>query len=183
MGKIVFTYGLIAGAVMSATLLAMTLLTPEFDFDRGAFIGYSSMVAAFLMVFFGVRAYRDQAAGGSVGFVRALLVGLAITAVGSACYVATWQLVYFRLTTGFVEKYTAYTIEKDRAAGATEEALETRRKEMLAFKEMYDNPLFNSAVTFLEPLPVGLLMSLISAAALRRRPEEAARAASLQAPL
>jgi len=33
---------------------------------------------------------------------------------------------------------------------------------MLRFKEMYRNPLVNIAFTFIEPLPVGLLMTLIS---------------------
>ena len=172
MRKIILANGLIAGAILSTSMLVMTLSDREPDFDRWMVITYTSMVVAFLMVFFGVRAYRDQVAGGAISFVRALVVGLAITAVGSACYVATWQLVYFKLTNGFVEKYTAYTIEKARAAGATDEELQAKRTEMLAFKEMYDNPLFNSAVTFLEPLPVGLLMSLISAAALRRRRAE-----------
>jgi len=31
------------------------------------------------------------------------------------------------------------------------------------------NPLYNSAMTFLEPFPVGLLITLISAAILRKR--------------
>jgi hypothetical protein len=34
---------------------------------------------------------------------------------------------------------------------------------------MLDNPLINAAMTLLEPLPVGLLISLISAAILRRQ--------------
>jgi hypothetical protein len=120
------------------------------------------------MVFFGVRAYRDQVAGGAISFVRALLVGLAITFVGSACYVATWELVYFKLSTGFVDHYTNYMLEKDKAAGATEAELDAKRKEMAEFKVMYDNPLFNSAITFLEPLPVGGLVSLVTAGVLRR---------------
>jgi hypothetical protein len=35
--------------------------------------------------------------------------------------------------------------------------------------ELYQNPLVNMAYTFIEPLPVGLLMTLISAAILRRK--------------
>jgi hypothetical protein len=40
---------------------------------------------------------------------------------------------------------------------------------MKKFAEMYRKPLMNFAFTFLEPLPVALLSSLISAAVLRRR--------------
>jgi hypothetical protein len=43
---------------------------------------------------------------------------------------------------------------------------------MKNFKIMYDNPLYNAAFTFLEPLPVGIPMTLISAAILRKRRRE-----------
>jgi hypothetical protein len=45
-------------------------------------------------------------------------------------------------------------------------------------KAMYANPLYNTAMTFMEPFPVGLLVTLISAAALRKkaRPESAQQA-------
>jgi hypothetical protein len=36
---------------------------------------------------------------------------------------------------------------------------------------MYDNPLLNAAMTFLEPFPIGLVITLVSAAVLRRKPE------------
>jgi len=40
---------------------------------------------------------------------------------------------------------------------------------MADFRQMYRNPLINVALTFLEPLPVGLLASLISAGLLKRK--------------
>ena len=36
-------------------------------------------------------------------------------------------------------------------------------------QQLYQNPLVNMAYTFMEPLPVGLLIALISAAILRRK--------------
>jgi hypothetical protein len=42
-------------------------------------------------------------------------------------------------------------------------------RQMESFKKLYDTPLLNAAVTFLEPFPVGLLVTLISAAVLRKR--------------
>jgi hypothetical protein len=41
---------------------------------------------------------------------------------------------------------------------------------MAEFKEMYSKPLINVAMTLMEPLPVGIIVSIISAAVLRRRP-------------
>jgi hypothetical protein len=131
------------------------------------------MVLAFLLVFFGIRSYRDQVAGGSVGFGRAFGVGLLIMLVASACYVATWEFVYYRITPDFAEKYAAHVMERARASGATQAELDARAREMARFQALYRNPL---AYTFLEPLPVGLVMTLVSAGILgrRRRPPEAA---------
>jgi len=127
------------------------------------------MVIAFLMIFFGVRSYRDNVAGGSVGFGRALGVGLLITLIASICYVATWQFIYYRLTPDFMDKYSAYTIEKARKSGATDATIAARTKEMAEFSEMYKNPLINVAFTFLEPLPVGVVFALVTAGVLCRR--------------
>lgn len=168
MRKIVMTYGLIAGAVLAAVLLVSMPLQDRIGFDHGAIVGYTSMVVAFLMVYFGVRSYRDQLAGGPLGFGRALAVGLGITVVASLCYVLAWQLVYHLLMPDFMDKYAAYALAKARQAGASEAQLAAQARELADFKVLYANPLWNMAITFLEPLPVGLLFSLVSAAVLRR---------------
>jgi len=138
-------------------------------FDKGAVIGYTTMVIAFLMIFFGVRSYRDNVAGGSVGFGRALGVGLLITAIASICYVATWQLIYYRLAPDFLDKYSAYTIEKAKTSGASDAVIAARTQETAEFSEMYRNPLINVAITFLEPLPVGVVFAVVTAGVLCRR--------------
>ena len=167
--KIVLTFGLLAGAVMSAMFLVTMPFHEQIGFDNGMLVGYTSMVASFLMVYFGVRQYRDQVGGGTITFARALGVGLAITVVGSLCYVLMWQIVYYNFMPDYLDQYAAYTLDKERAAGATAAQLEARRQEMAQFKEMYDgNLLINAAITILEPLPVGVLISLISAGVLRR---------------
>jgi len=169
MRKIVLTYGLIAGTILSVMMLVTIPFQDRIDFDKGAVIGYTTMVIAFLMIFFGVRSYRDNVAGGSVGFGRALGVGLLITLIASICYVATWQFIYYRLTPDFMDKYSAYTIEKARKSGATDATIAARTKEMAEFSEMYKNPLINVAFTFLEPLPVGVVFALVTAGVLCRR--------------
>ena len=169
MRKIVLTYGLIAGAILSLMMLVTIPFQDRIGFDKGAVIGYTTMVIAFLMIFFGVRSYRDNVAGGSVGFGRALGVGLLITLIASICYVATWQFIYYRLTPDFMDKYSAYTIEKARKSGATDATIAARTKEMAEFSEMYKNPLINIAFTFLEPLPVGVVFAVVTAGVLCRR--------------
>jgi hypothetical protein len=169
MRRIVLTFGLIAGAVLSAMMLVTIPFMDRIGFDRGMVIGYTSMVLAFLMVYFGIRSYRDQVAGGHVTFGRALVVGLLITVVASVCYVATWQVVYHRIAPDFMEHYSAHELAKARRSGATEAELAAKAREMAEFSALYRNPLYNAGFTFLEPLPVGLLMSLVSAGMLSRR--------------
>jgi hypothetical protein len=169
MRKIVLTFGLIAGVILSAMMLLAMLFQDQIGFDRGAIVGYTSMVLAFLMVFFGVRSYRDNVPGGSVTFGRAFTVGLMITVVASVCYVATWEFIYYKLSPDFSDKLAAYTLEKAKKSGATDAQIAARTKQMADFKELYRNPLVNSALTFLEPLPVGLLFTLVTAGVLGRK--------------
>ncbi len=85
------------------------------------------------------------------------------------CYSATWQFIYHRITPDFLEKYAEYAMEKERAAGATEHVLAEKQRQMARYAEMYRNTFLNVAITFAEPLPVGLVMTLISATLLRTR--------------
>jgi hypothetical protein len=169
MKKTVWTFGLISGAVLSAMMLLTMPFLDSIGFDRGEIIGYTTMVLSFLLVFFGVRSYRDNVAGGALSFGRALAVGAMIVAVSSLCYVATWEFIYFELKPDFATKYGAYTVEKLKQSGASAAEIQQRTAEMQQFAEKYRNPVYNSAVTFLEPLPVGLVIALVSAGVLRRK--------------
>jgi hypothetical protein len=177
MKKIVFTFGLISGAIVSGTMLITLPFHDAIGFDRGMIVGYTSMVLAFLLIFFGVRSYRDNVGGGRVSFGRALAVGALIAVVASSCYVLTWEAIYFGTKSDYIEKYQAHMIEKARQAGETPAAIAAKQAEMAKFAEMYRNPLINSAMTFMEPLPVALVVALFTAGVLSRR-----RKASVPAP-
>jgi hypothetical protein len=165
----VWVFGLISGAILSLTMLLTLPFLSRIGFDRGEIIGYTTMVLAFLLVFFGIRSYRENVAGGSVSFGRALAVGSLIVVIASACYTATWEVIYFRLTPNWAEQYQAHEIEKARANGASQAVLDKKTAEGKRFAEMYKNPIVNVAVTMLEPLPVGLVIALVSAGVLARK--------------
>ena len=169
MKKIVLTFGLIAGAMLSVMMLMTVPFMDKIGFDKGEIIGYTTMVLAFLMVYFGVRSYRDNVAGGSIRFGRAFLVGLLITVVATVCYVVTWQVIYYKVTPDFVDKYAAHAIERAKKSGATDAQVIVLAKEMTEFKEMYKNPLLVILFTYLEILPVGLLLTLIASIILKRK--------------
>ncbi len=180
MKKIVITFGLISGAISSAMMFGTLPLMNRgiINFKNGEVIGYTTMFLSFLLIFFGIRAYRENVGGGTISYGRGLGVGLLIMVISCLCYVASWEIIYFNIAPDFGEKYGAYVVDQLRAKGATPAAIEAKQKEMAKFKEEYDNPLFNAAITFLEPLPVGLIMSLISAGILRRKPSAPPAAAA-----
>lgn len=176
MRKIVLTYGLIAGAMMSGLLLITLQFHDQIGFGKAGFIiGYASMALAFALVFLGVKAYRDTVAGGAVTFGRAFKVGAMIAAIASTCYVATWQVMYYKFMPDFLDQYAAHALAEAKQSGATDAQIAAKNKELAEFKELYKKPLVNIAFTFLEPLPVGLLFTLTAAGVLsrKRRPEAA----------
>ena len=171
MKKTVLTFGLMSGLVVSV-LMALTIpFHDQIGFDRGLVVGYATMVAAFLLVYFGVRSYRDNVAGGTIRFGRAFTVGALIALVSSLCYTATWEVMYFGLGVGsdFIAKYQEHQLASARAKGATQAELDKQAAEGKQFAEMYQNPVINAGMTLVEPLPVGLAVALVSAGVLSRR--------------
>ncbi len=168
MKRIVLTFGLIAGAILSVMMVVAITFRDQIGYDRSEIIGYSTMVLAFLLIYFGVRAYRDDVAGGTVRFGRAFTVGALIATIGSLCYVATWQVIYYNFAPDFMQEYQAHALEEAREKGQSAQEILQMQEQMARFAELYENPLFNAAITFLEPLPVALIISLVSAGILSR---------------
>ena len=165
----VLKFGAIAGAILSVTMLVTLRFMHKFSNETGMVIGYATMVVAFLFIFFGVRSYRDNVAGGQIGFLKALGVGVSIGLLASACYVATWEVLYFSGKNDFIEKYQAGELERMKKSGATDAQLAAKQAELEKMAVMYHNPIFNSAITFMEPLPVAIVFALVSAGILSRR--------------
>jgi hypothetical protein len=178
MKKTIVTFGLISGTISSLMMVATVPFADRIGFDKGVVIGYTSIVRSFLLVFFGIRSYRDNV-GGQITFSKAFAVGISITLISCVCYVVTWEILYYNFLPDFMDKYGAHMVEKLKASGASAAAVQAQVEQVKKYKEMYANPLLNAAMTFIEPFPIGLVITLISAAALRRRP----RADAAQSPL
>jgi hypothetical protein len=172
MKRTVLVFGLISGVVISVLMTATTVFADRIGFDRAVFVGYTMMVLAFLLVFFGIRSYRENVGGGEITFGRAFTVGILIMLISCVFYVVSWEILYYNFMPDFAEKYAAHIIDKARASGASEAQIAEQTQQMKQMKAMLANPLINAAVSILEPLPVGLVMTLISAAILRKRRRE-----------
>ena len=180
MSKLVWKYGLIAGVIVSALMsISVPLhMNGTVDFTGGLILGYGSMILAFLAVFFGIRSYRETS-GGAITFGKAFKVGILITLITCAVYVIGWEIVYWGFIPDFGDKYAALTLENLRKEGASPEKIARAEEQMASFKEWYKNPILNVGVTFLEIFPVGLIVTLVSAAILRRKPEDATPLAAM----
>src|SRR5262245_32682906 len=126
MKKTVLTFGLISGAISAVMMLATLPFVDKIGFEKGAIIGYTTIVLSALLVFFGVRSYRENIAGGKLTFGRALAVGILITLLSNVCYVATWEVLYFKFMPDFADKYAAHMIEGAKSSGASQETIEKK---------------------------------------------------------
>lgn len=168
--RIVLIFGLISGAISSAMMfLTLPLLhNGTVNFTNGLVVGYTSIFLSFLLVFFGIKSYREHN-GGKISFGRGFAIGILITLISCAFYVASWEIIYYKLMPDFAEKYSNAAIASLREKGATPEAIAAKEREMVQMKATLDNPVTNAAMTFIEPFPVGLIVTLVSAGILRRR--------------
>jgi len=167
--KTILTFGLISGVISSLMMVATVPFMDRIGSDYGYVLGYTTIILSLLLVFFGVRSYRDNVARGQITFGKAFLVGLAISVISCLFYVATWEIIYFNFMPDFMDKYGAHVIQKMQSSGATAAAIKQQTEQIDRLKVLYKNPVFNMAMTFIEPFPVGLVITLLSAAVLRRK--------------
>ncbi len=171
MKKIVLIYGLIAGVIVGAMMMITMPLyeSGTLKLENGEWLGYTTMVIALSMVFFGMKSYRDNHLGGSITFGNALKVGLLITLIAALIYAFSWEITRLNMKGDFMTLYGEKQIEKMKIEGATEAALIEAKKKMDDFGLMYKNPFIRFGITLMEIAPVGILISLLSAGLLRKK--------------
>jgi hypothetical protein len=169
MKKTVLTFGLIAGVVISVLMGGSLLIANRIGNVHSMVLGYTIMVASFLLIYFGVRSYRDNELAGQISFGRAFACGILITLITCVCYVAMWEILYFNFMPHFMDSYFAAQIHQVQSAGLDPATTSAKVAAIQHSQQLYQNPFVNMAYTFMEPLPVGLIITLISAAMLRRK--------------
>jgi len=170
MTRIVLVFGLISGAIAAGLMWLLIVLqnSGSINLDNGMTFGYATMVIALSLVFFGIKSYRDNN-GGHITFFKGLQVGILIALIAAICYAVSWELYYRSSGQQFLEKYTAHYIDGMRRDGASDAEIAKAQEEMAQFMELYRNFFVRFGMTLMEILPVGIIVTLISAALLRRR--------------
>lgn len=168
MKKTVLTFGLISGAIMTVMMWGTLPFADKIGATRGMYIGYTTMVLSFMLVFFGIRSYRENVGEGTITFGRAFAVGILIALISSALYVLTWEIIYFGLP-GFADRFLAMAADNVRTKGGTPQQIQAGLDQIKQFRLWYDKPILNAAITFMEPFPIGLIITLVSALILKKK--------------
>ena len=170
MTKIVLVFGLISGAIAAVLmwLLVTFVKSDGINFDNAVIWGYATMIIALSVVFFGIKSYRDNN-GGRITFLKGLQVGILISLISAFCYATSWEVYYPTGGQEFMQKYMTYHLDKMRNEGASDAEVEKARVEGEQFMELYKNFFVRFAMSLMEILPVGVIVSVISAALMRRR--------------
>jgi hypothetical protein len=170
MKRNVIVFGLISGFIVSAFMaISMAMLSNQPDFEGSMVVGYAAMIVAFSFVFIGIKNFRDKYCNGVINFGQAFKVGLYITLIASTMYVGVWLIEYYFFMPDFMEKYSAHVMKSIQESGATQAEIDKKILEMQGYKDMYKNPLFVILLTYMEILPVGILITIISALILKRK--------------
>ncbi len=164
MKRNVWIYGGVLGSILCINMIWMVqLMFANPDFRGNEILGYAAMVLVFSLVFFGIKNYRQKLPDQKITFGRAFRMGLYITLVASTMYVVVWLFYYYLFVPDFLDQYIPIALNQVDPAD-----LPAKTQQMEQFREMYKNPLFVILITFSEVLPVGLLVTLVSALVLRR---------------
>ena len=164
MFRIIAVYGLIAGAIVAAAMVASMAIGAH-----SMVVGYLSMLVALSMVFVGIKKYRDDQLGGVIGFWPAAGVGLGISAVASLCYAVGWEVYLYSTDYSFMADYANSVVAAAKADGASSAEIAKMQADMAGFAKSYENPVYRFLITLSEIAPVAILVTLLSAALLRNR--------------
>lgn len=173
MKKNILVYGLISGLIVAILMiLSVTYFSHcegKVDYSISMLIGYASMLIAFSVIFVGVKNYRDKFNGGLISFGKAFKIGILMMLIASTLYVIAWMIYNTYFMPDFIEKYSAHAIDQLKAEGASQAEIAKETKAMASFAAMYKNPLFKAAMTYAEILPVGIIVTLITALILKKK--------------
>ena len=170
MKRITLSYGAIAGLIATVMMIISTTLHIQNpNFKGSEIIGFTGMFIAFIFIFLGIKNYRDKQNNGLISFGTAFKIGFLICFISSTMYVITWTVECYLFFPDFMEKYAANAIQQAEKSGITGGELAKTKEQMNNYIEWYKNPLLRTALTYMEILPIGLIITLISSLILKKK--------------
>ena len=172
MKKNVLVFGSLSGLVIAVCMIiSSTLCYNNPNYEGSMIVGYASMLLAMCFVFVGIKNFRDKYNNGVITFGKAFMTGFYIALISSTVYVLIWLVEYYVFMPDFMEKYMQHVLEQAKASGMGEAEYNKQVQEMSTYADMYKSPVGVILLTYMEVLPVGLLVTLISALILKKKPK------------
>lgn len=170
MKKNILIFGIIAGLIVSIFMaVSMLYCYKSQQYEGNMLLGFSIMILAFSLIFVGIKNYRDHYLHGLISFGKAFQIGILITLIASTFYVVTWAVLYHQFMPDFMDKYANHALAVAKAKGTSAQELKVMSDNFTKTGEAYKNPFVFTAFTYLEIFPIGLLVTLIAAAVLKRK--------------
>lgn len=170
MKKVILTYGLIAGSIVATVLFSTTYIYKNNpNFELNAVIGFTGMFVAFIFIFLGIKKYRDQYVNGVITFKDAFKIGFLIALIASSIYVTVWLFEYYFLFPDFMDRYVESALKNLETSNLSKLEIMEQKAELAKYKEWYKNPIMVILMTFMEILPLGTIVALISALILKKK--------------
>lgn len=165
MKKIILIFGVVIGVILSANaIIHMNIMSSNLDYKGNDVVGYATIFIVFSLIYFGVKNYRNNYLDGKISFSKAFKTGALICFVASTIYVVVGLMYYYLFAPDFIDIYTDYIIRN-----SAPDQIETTTAQMKSFKEMYKNPLFAILITYMEVLPIGMIVALFSALIVKKK--------------
>jgi len=169
MKKTILTFGPISAAMMAAMYVVFCLARDSGNILLSQILTYTGAVLLFVMLFFGIKYYRDHAQSGFITFGKAFQVGIYISLVTSVCSALIWMILYEPVFKDFMDHHTAALIEKLNTSGAPVAEIASKKEEILSHDALYDNPIYRAGIIFIQGFPVEAIMTVIAAFVLKKK--------------
>ena len=170
MKKTIIICGLIGGLIsVGWFVLSEQLFSNHMSIETRTYFGYATMIVGLSVIFVAVKNYRDNYNDGIISFGKALRIGLLITLIASTVYVAVWMIDFKWFIPDYFDKFKLQVLADMKANGATAARIKEKTTEINGYIKIYKNPLYNALFTYMEIVPVGIVISLIAALILKRK--------------
>jgi len=165
MKKPLLIFGLIIGALLTTnSLIMINMMYSNPEFKGNPVLGYSILIIIFSLMYFGVKNYRNNHLDGKINFLKAFKAGAIISFIASTVYVVIGLTNYYLFIPDFLDVFSNHVIRN-----AEPYKVEAVTAQMENFKEMYKNPLFAIFVSYMEVLPIGIVVALLTSFIVKKK--------------
>lgn len=175
----ILTYGLLAGVVVDALMFGPIVVFGERPgwLRYAEIVGYSAMALSMTLAYFAMRHERARR-GGFLSFSRGLGVGVGVTAIASLLFGLATYAFYWIVGDRLPQKLWDRYVAQIRGSGADAASIARQLAEMEQMRSLFFSYAFQAALMFATLFLIGLAISLVSAALLRRPPPRTAAGGS-----